>query len=247
MSTITSTTADETLNGSTGDDTYVFSSSFGQDSITDGGGTDTVDFSAITAGLTINLTSGAGNEVTDGTNTVNWSSDVIENAIGGSGNDSITGNTGNNSLSGGAGSDTLSGGAGSDYLDGGDGADTVYGDAGNDTIYNGAGEDDISCGDGDDTIIFVEGFSGFHNDIIRDTGGVDTLDFSSMTSDITARLTDTLSNAIYTNDALNHATQSGTFENAIGGSGNDTLWGNDSNNYLVGGTGNDYIRSRDWL
>ena len=39
---------------------------------------------------------------------------TIENAIGGSGNDTITGNTANNALKGGLGNDTMDGGAGSD-------------------------------------------------------------------------------------------------------------------------------------
>ena len=39
---------------------------------------------------------------------------LIENAIGGSGNDTITGNTANNKLTGGAGNDTLDGVSGTD-------------------------------------------------------------------------------------------------------------------------------------
>ncbi len=50
---------------------------------------------------------------------------VIENAVGGSGNDVISGNSANNSLSGGAGDDQLRGGAGDDVLDGGAGDDSA--------------------------------------------------------------------------------------------------------------------------
>ena len=57
---------------------------------------------------------------------------VIENAVGGSGKDSLLGNTANNRLVGGAGDDTL---------DGGLGDDTLEGDAGNDTLIGGLGQD----------------------------------------------------------------------------------------------------------
>src|SRR5262249_22299751 len=54
-----------------------------------------------------------------------YTSVVIENAIGGSGNDNITGNNAANRLDGGLGSDTLIGGAGGDALNGGDCIDTA--------------------------------------------------------------------------------------------------------------------------
>lgn len=50
---------------------------------------------------------------------------VIENAVGGGGDDSITGNSVANVLRGGAGNDVLNGGAGGDTLDGGTGNDTA--------------------------------------------------------------------------------------------------------------------------
>jgi serralysin len=49
---------------------------------------------------------------------------LIENAIGGTGNDVITGNSANNNLSGMAGNDTLNGNAGIDTITGGLGSDT---------------------------------------------------------------------------------------------------------------------------
>ena len=59
---------------------------------------------------------------------------LIENAIGGDGDDSITGNQANNSLSGGLGNDRLFGLTGDDTLDGGAGNDTLDGGAGVDTV-----------------------------------------------------------------------------------------------------------------
>ena len=77
---------------------------------------------------------------------------VIENAVGGSGNDTIIGNTGDNVLTGNAGNDVLQ----EATLN----ADTLNGGAGNDTLYamtsgdiDGSGVGDILNGDaGDDTI-----------------------------------------------------------------------------------------------
>ena len=58
--------------------------------------------------------------------TVNFGT-VIENLMGGAGNDKLTGNEVANHIAGGAGDDVLTGGAGSDMLDGGQGADlAVY-------------------------------------------------------------------------------------------------------------------------
>ena len=107
---------------------------------------------------------------------------TIEEAIGGSGNDTITGNDVANYLDGGAGNDTIYGGAGDDVLVGGDdtdsspghvahnddylaggiGDDQLYGGLGNDRLFGGTDNDFLSGGDGDDAL------SG--------EGGIDTLD-----------------------------------------------------------------------
>lgn len=60
---------------------------------------------------------------------------VIENAVGGVGDDAITGNAAANKLTGGGGDDSLSGGAGDDFLDGGAGEDSIDGGSGNDTVW----------------------------------------------------------------------------------------------------------------
>jgi len=53
------------------------------------------------------------------------SSTIIENAIGGSANDTITGNSSNNTIDGGAGDDLLEGSGGDDTIDGGAGTEDV--------------------------------------------------------------------------------------------------------------------------
>jgi Ca2+-binding RTX toxin-like protein len=87
----------------------------------------------------------------------------IENAIGGSGNDTMTGNNAANVLDGRAGNDTINAG---------DGADIVIGGIGNDTMNGGAGSD---------TFVFAPGFG---NDRIQGfdanpAGGQDFLDVSA--------------------------------------------------------------------
>jgi serralysin len=80
---------------------------------------------------------------------------VIENVIGGSGDDTIAGNTANNNLAGCNGADSLSGLSGDDTLAGGDGNDTVTGGAGNDTFVFASGLDlvtDFTAGGTDDRI-----------------------------------------------------------------------------------------------
>lgn len=59
---------------------------------------------------------------------------LIENAIGGRGNDTITGNQGQNTLNGGPGNDTLLGGMANDTLRGGAGFDVLDGQDGSDTV-----------------------------------------------------------------------------------------------------------------
>jgi serralysin len=53
---------------------------------------------------------------------------IIENAVGGGGNDIIIGNTASNKIWGGAGNDIIAAGAGIDYVWGGAGADTFVAD-----------------------------------------------------------------------------------------------------------------------
>jgi Ca2+-binding RTX toxin-like protein len=92
--------------------------------IYDSGGTDTLDCSGYSQNQVINLTPGSFCNVGGLVDNICiYSTAVIENAIGGSGNDTITGNAVANVLNGGAGNDTLNGAGGADTLVGGLGAD----------------------------------------------------------------------------------------------------------------------------
>lgn len=155
------------------------------DTIWDGNGVDTYDLSNYTTNLTINLNPGAssvfsttqlaylGNGHYASGNVYNaylYNGDArsyIDNATGGSGNDTIIGNAIANVLNGGAGNDTITGGGGNDTIDGGTGTDTaVYsGNRANYGItYNASSQTfaftDLRSGspDGIDTITNVENF-----------------------------------------------------------------------------------------
>ena len=116
----------------------------------DGGGNDTYDLSAYSSNLSIDLQPGAwstfntsaiaqraflGNGHTAAGNVANAllyngnTQSLIENVIGGTGDDTIVGNVVSNNLQGGGGNDILNGLAGADVLTGGAGADTFQIDA----------------------------------------------------------------------------------------------------------------------
>lgn len=130
-------------NARTGNDTYKLSETT-PNFIWDGQGVDNIDGSSINQPITLYLTTGewgyigssSGTYITSpGQITVNFGT-VIENAIGGSGNDKLVGNTADNSLSGGAGNDVLYGGDGNDTFDW-----AVDSRSGNDMFYGGLGND----------------------------------------------------------------------------------------------------------
>ena len=103
--------------------------------IYDSGGNDTLDCSGYSAAQTIDLHAGAFSSVGGLVNNIGIAlSASIENAIGGSGNDTLIANDGGCTLSGGAGNDTLIGGSGNDRLIGGSGVNTIFGGDGNDVV-----------------------------------------------------------------------------------------------------------------
>lgn len=121
-----------------GDTTYGFNSNAGRAqydftvttapviAIWDGGGTDTLDLSGYSTNQTITLVEGEFTSAGALTNNIVIAyGAVIENAVGGSGNDTLTGNDADNILTGGLGDDTFHGSLGDDTLNGGGGNDTL--------------------------------------------------------------------------------------------------------------------------
>ncbi|TNE63534.1 MAG: hypothetical protein EP335_09705, partial [Alphaproteobacteria bacterium] len=180
-----------------------------------------------------------------------WGDDTLD---GGGGDDYLAGGTGNNDLSGGVGADTLIGGGCTDTFDGGDGNDllvggncndmllggngddTLDGGYGHDTLYGGNGNDYLDGGDGldvmyggagDDTIVGIAGGA------THDGGdGFDILTYTDRTSVVSLNL------------LTGRSTEGGTFtsiEGIIGGSGTDRFTGDDADNSLDGGAGNDFL------
>lgn len=108
----------------TGDDVYALRSGHAY-CIWDAGGDDTLDASALGAGVTLKLTAGTFSSVGLTENISIAYGVTIENANGGSGADKIYGNAVANHINGNGGNDIIYGSAGNDFLDGGFGTDSV--------------------------------------------------------------------------------------------------------------------------
>ncbi|MDP2066329.1 MAG: calcium-binding protein [Burkholderiaceae bacterium] len=190
------------LLGGFGNDIYRFGAGFGQDQITEEGGTDrielvglnpinvqlgldaqgTLSITLLSTGETLKVmyTYAANNlggrveslAFADGTV---WDAATMlaKTMVGGDGNDRIFGGTGNDTLLGNAGNDTLNGNAGNDILDGGVGNDVLDGGVGNDTLDGGAGDDTLIGGQGDDVYRFGRGYGW---DQVSEVGGTDQIE-----------------------------------------------------------------------
>jgi Ca2+-binding RTX toxin-like protein len=174
---------DNLLSGSAGNDTMTAGT--GRDRFKGGLGTDTVDYSSRRRALKIHLGRGGSGESffvprngkivavsEDDFIGEPFTTDLVENVIGGSGNDEITaadfvprlgtpfpdvantfiGNAGNDRLIGLGGNDVLDGGAGNDVLLGGAGNDTLQGGDGKDSLVGAENDDLLRGGNGDDVL-----------------------------------------------------------------------------------------------
>jgi Ca2+-binding RTX toxin-like protein len=101
------------------------------------GGIDTLNGAALSGPATIDLNLGATSYIANRNLTIHGRGTVIENAVGGAGDDVIKGNAANNWLRGGDGNDQLDGRTGQDTLEGGEGNDIfVVDNVGDRTIEN---------------------------------------------------------------------------------------------------------------
>lgn len=267
-----------TMIGGLGDDVYTFTDATVNqlDTVVElaGEGTDLLNFAAITSSVNANLTSdtalatmshrivqvGAAGQAAN-----------FENVNGGSANDFIVGNALANVIYGNGGNDTLNGGDGADQLDGGIGNDLLIGGNDNDILIGGIGDDylkgmagaDVLIGGdgfntlvggvGDDTYLFAAALANQIDTVVELTGeGTDLLDFSSLTTAITADLTSDTALATMDHRIVQTGVsgQAANFENISGGSANDhltgnaaanILWGNGGNDTLIGNAGNDIL------
>ncbi len=168
---------------------------------------------------------------------------MIENIIGGSGNDTFTGSSvanwirgggGNDVIFGMGGNDTLEGGAGDDSLDGGTGNDTMQGDDGVDTLIGGV--------DNDNDVYLFNTDSQLGTDTIVDaqTVGFATLNFSDSTTPVAVNLGAVGNQVVNGNLSLNLNGLS-TPRILIGGQAGDTLTGSNFDDQIQGESGNDTI------
>ncbi|MFN4156350.1 MAG: M10 family metallopeptidase C-terminal domain-containing protein [Paracoccaceae bacterium] len=193
--------------------------------IVDSGGIDTMDFSRTGVAQLIDMRQGGISNVHGAVGTVVVAlGTVIENAVGGTGADTIHGNDADNFIMALAGDDVIYAGAGNDvvyssfgndYVEAGDGHDEVWGAAGNDTLYGGNGNDTMGGGIGDDMLYGGDGqdnlWGGVGNDMIGGGAGADEI------------------------------AGGGGNDTVYGGDGNDTIYGAPGNDLLHGGDGDDFI------
>jgi Ca2+-binding RTX toxin-like protein len=119
----------ENLTGGSSTDTFKFTAGMSVSGVINGGGgVDTLDYTAYTTSVTVNLATGAATSTGGVSN--------IENVTGGAAADTLIGDGGNNVLRGGKGDDTINGGDGRDLLIGGAGADSINGGGGDDIIIS---------------------------------------------------------------------------------------------------------------
>lgn len=218
--TLSDGTGTDFVMGNTGDDVVIAASDWESDRFDGGEGSDTLDLSATTSGVTIDLAAGTSIGAETGSDSVI----SIETVLGGSGGDTLTGSSASETLLGGAGRDLLSGGAGADRLDGG---------TGDDMLSDGTGSDAVTAGAGDDMIIVV---SDGEADRFDGGSGQDVLDLSGTTAGVAVDLAGGSSSGRETGQDVVVAV-----ENVRGGAGDDTLSGDGEANTLIGGEGNDLI------
>ncbi len=237
--------------------------------IWDGGGIDTYDLSAYSTNLSLDLNPGgyslfssaqqaylgAGNYARGNIfNALLYNGNtasLIENAIGGSGNDTITGNSadnvltgnnGNDTLNGVAGNDTLNGGAGADIIDGGSGVDTIHGGDDNDIIYGGFSTDEVYGDAGNDTFIIRQSGAGTEfGDNTYGGAGTDSLDLSQIATTYGA-IVDLTAGTWQYNPLYGGPWVIDSVENVSGTQLDDTITGDSADNVLRGNNGNDTIR-----
>jgi Ca2+-binding RTX toxin-like protein len=210
-------------------------------------GADILDGSAVEAGLSLNVTGGAGNDM----------------ITGGQGDDTIDGGAGNDELAGGGGTDTLivngnanvtitglltvgdgtdahggferaviSGGSSNDRLDasqanmpvtlfGNDGDDTLLGSSENDIVDGGAG-DDVAEFAGSNITLTATSVTGAGDDLLISMEGLQL-------------------RAVASGSTIDASAYSGGSVTIVGSSGDDTLTGGAGDDLIIAGSGRDVV------
>jgi Ca2+-binding RTX toxin-like protein len=215
-----------------GDTTYGFHTNTGLDyfdfaknpkpvlSIWDAGGIDTLDVSGFSTNQSIDLGEGHFSSIGPLKNNVTVAyGAIIENAIGGSGDDVITGNDVHNVLRGGAGNDVINGARGDDLMVGGDGNDSYAVD---------------NTGD----IVDETGTSG--TDVINSSVTIDLTDTGHVKGSVENLVLIGNGNVNGSGNALGNVITGNSGNNILNGrDGNDTLDGGAGADTMIGGNGDD--------
>jgi Ca2+-binding RTX toxin-like protein len=221
------------LNGFAGSD--LLEGGDGDDSLTGGSGFDTMmggtgndSYEVTDAGDVVTEAVGEGiDTIWTSVNYALINTSEVENLFyGGTGNFTGSGNDGDNQIVGRAGNDVLNGGGGNDTLNGEGGNDILNGGAGGDTLNGGTGIDSLTGGSGADAM-----FGGTGNDSYEVTETVDVV------QENTGQGIDTVWTSV--NYALSNTS---AVENLFyGGQGDFIGSGNDLDNQIAGGAGNDFL------
>ena len=175
----------------------IFFDGGGADSYNGAAGSDTVDYTNVTAALTVNLNTTTAQSASTGgdilsnienvtgsltaANTLTGGNGTANRLVGGSAVDFLIGAGLGDTLIGGAGNDVLFG----DYVNGfnstagiADGDDVLDGGAGSDSLVGGLGNDTLRGGDGDDILVggIANGTSAGITQVYTNDGGNDTFD-----------------------------------------------------------------------
>ncbi|MEI9905825.1 MAG: hypothetical protein WDN06_19275 [Asticcacaulis sp.] len=117
---------------------------------------------------------------------------------------------------------------------GGLGDDVEHGGGGNDFLYGEAGNDTLDGGDGEDTLM-----GGAGADILTGGNGADTVDYSDSNAAVTVSLAAGVGGLQAASGGTADGDQLYGIERVRGSHFNDTLTGDDGDNQLRGGDGND--------
>ena len=256
---------DDVLRGEGGDDTI--DGGADADAVIGGSGTDTADYSARGAGVTLHV-DGAANDGEPGEG--DDVEDDVEKLTGSAHGDRIVGGAGANTVTGGGGDDSLDGGGGNDTVNGSSGDDALAGASGTDTLDGGSGDDRLDGGTGSDTMAGGEGavdLADYGNrgnavtvDLDNGSDDGESGERDNVRTDVEAvggggasdRITgDSDANRLYGGPGGNDTIDGSRGDDAIdGGPGTDKLNGGDGADGIAGGDGDDTLEGdahNDWL
>jgi Ca2+-binding RTX toxin-like protein len=223
------------LYGGDGDDTFVvthgdtgfdrYNGGDGQDRVEGTDADDVIFISSFSGTNTVEIIDGGNGtnriEGSKANNTLDFSATQLVNIT------AIDAGEGNDTLHGTSQADTLIGGLGSDYLYGHNGDDVfvfTVGDTGFDRYNGGDGDDRVEGTDSDDDIR-ISSFSGSNTvEVIDGKAGNNRIVGSTANNTLDFRATQLLNIAVIDAD-----------------SGNDTVYGSDDDDVIIGGLGSDYL------